>query len=51
MRIKLTVNGAENTLEVEPRTTLLDCLRIISVSKERMRVVKARRVRCLHGPV
>lgn len=27
MRIKLTVNGAENTLEVEPRTTLLDCLR------------------------
>jgi len=27
MRIKLTVNGAEHALEVEPRTTLLDCLR------------------------
>src|SRR6516164_10213288 len=27
MRIDLTVNGTEHTLEVEPRTTLLDCLR------------------------
>jgi aerobic carbon-monoxide dehydrogenase small subunit len=27
MRIKLTINGAEHALEVEPRTTLLDCLR------------------------
>src|SRR5215469_2130755 len=27
MHIKLIVNGAEHALEVEPRTTLLDCLR------------------------
>jgi aerobic carbon-monoxide dehydrogenase small subunit len=27
MRIKLTVNGAKHALDVEPRTTLLDCLR------------------------
>jgi carbon-monoxide dehydrogenase small subunit len=27
MRVKLNVNGKEQTLEVEPRTTLLDCLR------------------------
>ena len=27
MRIKLIVNGVEHALEVEPRTTLLDCLR------------------------
>ena len=27
MRIKLIINGAEHALEVEPRTTLLDCLR------------------------
>jgi len=27
MRIELNVNGALHTLEVEPRTTLLDCLR------------------------
>ena len=27
MRIKLTVNGAEHALDIEPRTTLLDCLR------------------------
>jgi aerobic-type carbon monoxide dehydrogenase small subunit (CoxS/CutS family) len=27
MRINLIVNGTEHTLEVEPRTTLLDCLR------------------------
>src|SRR5918994_534447 len=27
MRIELTVNGAAHAVEVEPRTTLLDCLR------------------------
>ncbi len=27
MRIELNVNGAKETLDVEPRTTLLDCLR------------------------
>ena len=27
MHIKLTVNGTEHTLDIEPRTTLLDCLR------------------------
>lgn len=27
MRINLIVNGTQHTLEVEPRTTLLDCLR------------------------
>jgi carbon-monoxide dehydrogenase small subunit len=27
MRIELTVNGAAHTLDIEPRTTLLDCLR------------------------
>jgi aerobic carbon-monoxide dehydrogenase small subunit len=27
MRIELSVNGASHTLDVEPRTTLLDCLR------------------------
>jgi carbon-monoxide dehydrogenase small subunit len=27
MRIELNVNGAKETIEVEPRTTLLDCLR------------------------
>ena len=27
MRINLIVNGAEHALDVEPRTTLLDCLR------------------------
>ena len=27
MRIELSVNGAEHELDVEPRTTLLDCLR------------------------
>lgn len=27
MRIRLTINGAVHALEIEPRTTLLDCLR------------------------
>jgi carbon-monoxide dehydrogenase small subunit len=27
MRIKLNVNGADHALDVEPRTTLLDCMR------------------------
>ena len=27
MRIKLTVNGSDHALDIEPRTTLLDCLR------------------------
>ena len=27
MHIKLAVNGAELDLDIEPRTTLLDCLR------------------------
>ena len=27
MRIELNVNGVTRTLDVEPRTTLLDCLR------------------------
>src|SRR5262249_14515098 len=27
MRIKLTVNGTEHAIDIEPRTTLLDCLR------------------------
>jgi len=27
MRIELTVNGAQHALDIEPRTTLLDCLR------------------------
>ena len=27
MRVELTVNGRTNAVEVEPRTSLLDCLR------------------------
>jgi xanthine dehydrogenase YagT iron-sulfur-binding subunit len=45
MRINLIVNGTEHTLEVEPRTTLLDCLR------EHLGLLRARCLRRLHRPV
>ena len=39
MRIELTVNGATQPLDIEPRTTLLDCLRDHSASLARMLAV------------
>ena len=51
MRIELTVNGAKHALEVEPRTTLLDCLRDMLGAQGRACRLRARRLRRLHRAV
>ena len=49
MRIELDVNGKTRTLDVEPRTTLLDCLARPSRPQGRACRLRARRLRRLHG--
>ena len=51
MRIELSVNGAEHELDVEPRTTLLDCLRDAARPQGRPCRLRARRLRRLHRAV
>ena len=51
MRIELDINGTLHEVEVEPRTTLLDCLRDIARPQRRACRLRARRLRRLHRAV
>ena len=49
MNVTLTVNGTSRTVEVEPRTTLLDCLRDNLGLTGAHAGCERRGMRCLHG--
>ena len=51
MPVELNVNGQTRKVEVEPRTTLLDCLRDRSAADRRACRLRARRLRRLHRAV
>ena len=47
--VTLRINGKEHDLRIDPRTTLLDCLRETSASHRHEEGLRPRPVRRLHG--